>query len=460
MPWLAARLIILDLAAAVAVLATIKFLGVDSRLLAPNGAWSSPHVGAWLFVALTPVVIGGAGGYRDRHSMWPTLATLRRLCLAAAVLAWLVAVAPRALGPPAHMHELAVIALAMPGVLWLTRLLAAKTTALPAERVLIVGSDAIAQRAIDHAHSTSLQVIGWIDDDPAGSARDPARLGSIGELPRIIRQHRPDRVLVAFPRTSDAALLDVLRECDASGVEVDIVPRLFDFVGMTPSVHVVGDLPLLHVCAQKARGVAQVGKRVTDVCLAGALLLVAAPVMASIGLALLLSDGSPIIFRQRRVGRGGRDFEIFKFRTLKGDTEQRSLVHITDLEQGSISVTDVVATLKAHADADATPLGTFLRRTSLDELPQLWNVLRGDMSMVGPRPLRPFEVDTLTAWQLSRHDVRPGITGLWQVLGRSNIPWEQRMQLDYTYVRHWRPASDLRILALTLPAVIARRGAR
>ena len=459
-PPLAARLILCDVFAVVAVLAVLKGLGVDSHLLAPHGAWSAPQLWAWLFVAVAPLAIGGAGGYRDRHSMWPTFATLRRLCLAAAMLAWLVALAPRELGQPAHMHELAVIALAMPAVWWLARGALAKTAALPAERVVIVGSGSVARRATEQAHSTSLQVIGWIDDDPGRNAQDPSTLGRIDELPRIIREHKPDRVLVAFPNTSDADLLEVLRECDACGVEVDIVPRLLDYVGMTPSVHMVGDLPLLHVCAQRARFLARLGKRVTDVCMAGTLLIVTLPGLAVIAVALAVCDGRPILYRQRRVGRGGREFDILKFRTLKHDADEQGLAAVAGLEHGSMSVSDAVATLKAHADARATPLGAFLRRTSLDELPQLWNVLRGDMSMVGPRPLRPFEVDTLSAWQLSRHNVRPGITGLWQVLGRSNIPWEQRMQLDYTYVRHWHPAADLRILALTLPAVIARRGAQ
>ena len=457
---LAARLIFCDVLAVVAVLATLKGFGVDSRLLGSGGTWSAPQAGVWLFAALATLVIAGAGGYRDRDTMWPTLATLRRLCGATAILAWLVALAPSRLGAPEHLHELAVIALAMPGVWWLTRVALVKTAALPAERVVIVGSGSVARRAAEQAYATSLEVIGWIDDDPAGNAGERSALGSIEELPRIIREHRPDRVLVADPKTRDADLLEILRGCDACGVEVDIVPRLFDYVGMTPSIRVVGDLPLLHVSAQRSGAFSQVGKRVTDVCMAGAVLIATLPLLVLIAVALTASDGFPIIFRQRRVGRGGRDFEILKFRTLKRGADVQGLADIAGLADGSMSVSDAVAVLKARSDARATRLGTFLRRTSLDELPQLWNVLRGDMSLVGPRPLRPFEFDTLTAWQLARQNVRPGITGLWQVLGRSNIAWEQRMQLDYTYVRHWHPAADLRILAQTLPAVIARRGAR
>jgi len=229
---------------------------------------------------------------------------------------------------------------------------------------------------------------------------------------------------------------------------------------METTVHMVGELPVVRVRPQRSGAMAQAAKRVTDLALAAALLVAFSPIMALVALLIACDDGRPIIYRQRRIGRAGREFEIWKFRTMVRDADDQGMRAIAGLIDGDLAVADAVAALKPEADPRLTRVGALLRRTSVDELPQLWNVVRGDMSLVGPRPLREFEVEALHAWQLVRQNVRPGMTGLWQVLGRSSIPWDQRMQLDYTYVRHWSPVADLRILALTLPAVLRRHGAR
>ena len=141
--------------------------------------------------------------------------------------------------------------------------------------------------------------------------------------------------------------------------------------------------------------------------------------------------------------------------TQGADEEQASEL----IAEGPDAIAAVADAMKHQSDAWITPVGHFLRRTSLDELPQLWNVLRGDMSLVGPRPLRQYEVDALSDWEITRQEVRPGITGLWQILGRSDIRWNERMQLDYSYVRHWSFVKDLAILARTAAVVLARKGA-
>jgi exopolysaccharide biosynthesis polyprenyl glycosylphosphotransferase len=285
-------------------------------------------------------------------------------------------------------------------------------------------------------------------------------LGSFADLPRLVREKRISRVLVAFSPRRDEDLVRVLRECDASGVDVDIVPRLFEYLGMEAYISTVGDLPVLHVRAQRAGRAAKLAKRSLDVAIASILGLALLPVIAVVALSIAVTDGRPIIYRQARIGRGGREFAMLKFRTMLPDADEIGLSRIDGLTQGTINVADAVERLKPDHDPRITRLGRFLRRSSLDELPQLWNVLRNEMSLVGPRPLRAFEVDALDAWQLVRQDVRPGITGLWQVLGRSSIEWDDRMQLDYTYVRHWNAWYDLKILARTVPAVFRRHGAR
>jgi lipopolysaccharide/colanic/teichoic acid biosynthesis glycosyltransferase len=174
---------------------------------------------------------------------------------------------------------------------------------------------------------------------------------------------------------------------------------------------------------------------------------------------VVLESGRPIFFRQRRIGANGREFTILKFRTMTSEAEKLGETTREALGEGSISLDLAVQELKGQGALAVTRVGGFLRRTSLDELPQLINVLRGDMSLVGPRPLQEYEVAELDRWELYRHEMRPGITGMWQVFGRSDINWDERMQLDYTYVRHWSPLLDLRILFDTLPAILRGRGA-
>ena len=192
---------------------------------------------------------------------------------------------------------------------------------------------------------------------------------------------------------------------------------------------------------------------------AASLLVLAAPLMGLIGLMLSLRRRGPVLHRQVRVGYRGRRFEMLKFRTLDPAAELDAAWVIAALASGDLAVTEAVTTLKAEGASMGTRFGRWLRRTSLDELPQLWNVLKGDMSLVGPRPLRPFEVETLRGWQLARHTVRPGITGLWQVMGRSEIPWDRRMELDYLYVSRRSFGLDLWILARTPTAVLRGEGA-
>jgi lipopolysaccharide/colanic/teichoic acid biosynthesis glycosyltransferase len=201
-------------------------------------------------------------------------------------------------------------------------------------------------------------------------------------------------------------------------------------------------------------------KRGIDVIGAALALVMALPVLIAVAVAVRSQDRGPILFRQRRVGQDGREFSILKFRTMRVDADKLDADNVAALRTGVASIAETVAAIKDKGDPRVTRVGDFLRRTSLDELPQLWNVLRGDMSLVGPRPLRDFEVDSLSPWEQRRHSKRPGITGLWQVAGRSDVSWQERMHLDYTYVRHWSLSDDLEILARTVPAVLARDGAR
>jgi exopolysaccharide biosynthesis polyprenyl glycosylphosphotransferase len=304
-----------------------------------------------------------------------------------------------------------------------------------------------------------LRPIGYLDDLPAAHERlEVPWLGRPEELPRLIAIGAVDRVLVAFSRRTDEDVLAVIRACDCYGVEVDLVPRLFELLSDKVRSYQLAGLPVISVSPALRTRMTQAVKLAFDVSIGLLLLLVAAPVLLVIAIAIAVDDGRPVVFCQTRMGRDGETFRLFKFRTMRHGVDTVTLAAAREvLDRGTIG--DAVAAVKTSFRDDVTRVGRFLRRSSFDELPQLINVVRGDMSLVGPRPLRKFEVESLAVWQQLRHAVRPGMTGLWQVLGRSEIGWEERMQLDYSYVRHWSLGADLRILARTLPAVLRGRGA-
>jgi lipopolysaccharide/colanic/teichoic acid biosynthesis glycosyltransferase len=192
-------------------------------------------------------------------------------------------------------------------------------------------------------------------------------------------------------------------------------------------------------------------KRTLDFMGAAVLTVVLLPLLAAIAIAVKLDSRGPVFFRQSRVGRGGRRFDVLKFRTMHRDAESRR----TELLAESIDPN----WLHLENDPRITRVGQRLRHLSLDELPQLWNVLRGEMSLVGPRPLIESEDQMIGGWGRSRLDLTPGITGVWQVLGRTNIPFEEMVKLDYLYVTNWSLWNDVRLLLRTLPVVVTRRGA-
>lgn len=221
-----------------------------------------------------------------------------------------------------------------------------------------------------------------------------------------------------------------------------------------PRIHVrpVAGLPLLHVDQPEFAGSKRVGKAIFDLAGSALLLLVFAPVMAAVALAIRLDDGGPVIFRQTRIGRNGRPFTMLKFRSM--------VVEAEDLRSELDSVNEVDGALfKVRSDPRVTRVGRTLRRLSLDELPQLINVLRREMSLVGPRPPLADEVATYADDARRRLLVKPGLTGLWQVSGRSDLSWYDSVRLDLYYVENWSFTQDLLILWKTLKAVLARRGA-
>jgi exopolysaccharide biosynthesis polyprenyl glycosylphosphotransferase len=318
------------------------------------------------------------------------------------------------------------------------------------QNTLIIGSGMVADRLATRLRShgeLGLDVIGILDDPPLGEAIEGLpRLGGFKDLGRVLAEHEVDRVMFAFSRAGHEELLAAIRTCRDVGVAVDVVPRLFEFLDGARTLDQIGGMPLLSIVAPSLSRPARAGKRALDVAGASLGLLLLAPLLLAAAIAIRIDSRGPVLFRQVRVGRGGRHFTLYKFRSMRVGA--------------TVLVRDDGAIVKGEADPRVTRVGAVLRRFSLDELPQLLNVLRGDMSLVGPRPLVLAEAQALTEdWQQRRADLRPGLTGAWQVAGRSNIPFHEMIRFDYQYVCGWSLARDVAILLATLPAVLSGRGA-
>jgi exopolysaccharide biosynthesis polyprenyl glycosylphosphotransferase len=277
--------------------------------------------------------------------------------------------------------------------------------------------------------------------------------GGLGTVSAAVEQLGADTVAVlACPEMNGIRLRELAWELEEAGIDLCVAPALMDVAGPRTTIRPVAGLPLLQVDHPELAGGKQVVKAAFDRAVAGLALVLLAPLFAVIAIAIRLNDHGPVFFRQTRVGRDGRRFKLCKFRTMVVDAEQRK-AHLEGLNEGAGVL------FKMRKDPRVTKVGAWLRRWSLDELPQLFNVLTGDMSLVGPRPALPLEVARYGDHMRRRLVVKPGITGLWQVSGRSGLPWEEAFRLDLRYVDNWSLALDLQILWKTWSAVIQGSGA-
>ncbi|HLZ38679.1 MAG TPA: sugar transferase [Mycobacteriales bacterium] len=278
-------------------------------------------------------------------------------------------------------------------------------------------------------------------------------VGSLNTVAQAVRTIDADTVAVtASPAVNAATLRRLAWSLESTGVDLVVAPTLTDVAG--PRVHVrpVAGLPLLHVEAPEFTGGRQLLKRLVDRCLALAFLLLLAPLLTAIALAVRWDTPGPALFRQTRVGRGGGTFTLYKFRSMVLGAEHQRDALAKDNEHDGVL-------FKIRQDPRVTRVGRIIRRFSLDELPQLFNVLKGDMALVGPRPPLPGEVEQYGTDVHRRLLVKPGITGLWQVSGRSDLPWQDGVRLDLYYVENWSLTLDLMILWKTLFTVVRAEGA-
>ncbi len=337
------------------------------------------------------------------------------------------------------------------------------------QRVLIVGMGETGKSVLGTLISRrdyGLEVLGYLDDTPPTSPTEPLddsqaqRLGRVPYLgrPEDLREalatHRPDMVIITLPWRHYDFVMHLARAAQRVGVEVRIVPDIFQLNMRRVQVENLDGIPLLGLTAgHRLASTARLYKRALDLLL----VTLSAPlwllVMAAVALAIRLEGPGPIFYRQTRLGEHGRPFKMIKFRSMVPDADamrealMRQYHHLDPRH------------MKLADDPRVTRIGRFLRRTSLDELPNLFNVIRGEMSLVGPRPPTPDEVELYQDWHRQRLDTIPGMTGLWQVSGRSDIPFDEMVLMDIYYIENWSLPFDVQLLLMTVPRVLSRKGA-
>lgn len=327
------------------------------------------------------------------------------------------------------------------------------------ERAVIVGSGQVAglirNKLVGHPEY-GIEVVGFVDDADAPGVPGMLRLGGRSDLAEVCHRSGATRVLVAYSSAGHDEMLSLLRSVRQVDLNISIVPRYFEVFPAHAQLDDLEGIPVVTLPPVRLGRGARITKRAFDITLTSLALAVLAVPMAAIALAVRFDRRSPgpAFFRQARRGRHGEVINIVKFRTMCVGAERRrnELVEINEVD-GPLNKA------RTRRDPRVTPIGDLLRRTSLDELPQLWNVLRGDMSLVGPRPFVLEEADQITGWASRRLDAAPGVTGLWQALGRSDLPYEEMIKLDYLYVTNWSLWWDINILVRTVRAVLRRDGA-
>jgi exopolysaccharide biosynthesis polyprenyl glycosylphosphotransferase len=346
----------------------------------------------------------------------------------------------------------------------------ARSRKLIGKPVLIMGAGIVGSqvaRRLESHPEYGLVPIGFIDDDPRSTAevggRDVPVLGTLEQIDRIVERTHVEHLIVAFSSVTDARVSRLIRECQELGIEVAVVPRMFDTMNHRAGYETVGGLPLLSFEMVDPKGWQFAVKYALDRAAAGALLILLSPLLAIVALAVRLNSPGPVFFRQRRVGRDGSVFDLYKFRSMRMSVSAGragSAVGANAGGDGSELITTLardIAPGGVEGPDRRTLVGRVLRRSSLDELPQLLNVFKGDMSLIGPRPERPefvemFDQDVTRYGD--RHRVKSGITGWAQVHGlRGQTSLAERVELDNYYIAHWSLGLDLKILLLTVAAL-------
>ncbi len=325
-------------------------------------------------------------------------------------------------------------------------------------RVLLVGAGEVSRmimRVLLAKPDLGFEAVGFLDDNPERGQRDvgsfPA-LGAIDNLSLVVIENQVDEVIVTLPWQYHRRIMVVLNECERLSVRARVVPDVLQLSLDKVDVEILDGIPILSTKNVSISGASYAIKRTLDLLITFVGLLIALPLMLIMAIAIKWDSPGPAIFVQERIGKDGATFHAYKFRSMIADAESQRL-QLAELNEADGPL------FKIKDDPRLTRTGRLLRRFSFDEIPQVFNVLLGDMSLVGPRPALPEEVDEYEPWHRKRLDVVPGMTGLWQVSGRSNLTFDEMALLDIYYVENWSPRLDISILLRTIPKVLSGEGA-
>ena len=325
-------------------------------------------------------------------------------------------------------------------------------------RVVIAGAGEIGRavmRTVVANPEAGFEIVGFFDDHPAKGETDIGRFkafGNLAQLADILQDEDIDEVIITLPWQYHRKIMQIVAHCERKEIRTRIVPDLFQITLNRMQIEEIAGMPMIGIKEVGIGGLNQFIKRTLDLSVATMILLLALPVMGLIALMIKLDSPGPILFPQERVGKNGRRFTIFKFRSMVKDAERQkaALANLNEADGPLFKIKD---------DPRRTRLGKWLRKLSLDELPQLYNVLRGDMSLVGPRPPIPTEVAEYKEWHKRRLEVPPGLTGLGQISGRSGLTFDEVALLDIYYIENWSLGLDAKILLQTVPKVLFGHGA-
>jgi exopolysaccharide biosynthesis polyprenyl glycosylphosphotransferase len=462
--WLVRRLLVLaDLLALVSAFALTETFLTDAR---QPGEWA-------VLVAALPAWIAMAKLYglydrdeeRADHSTVDDLVGVFHLVT---VGTWLLLLGGRLTGAAApDFGKLAgfwILAIVLISGARAAARAAARKSDLYVQNMVIVGAGDVGQlfaRKVLQHPEYGINVVGFVDDHPRERRAEVSAVPWLGPndcLGDVVRAFDVDRVVVAFSKQAEVERVAMVRSLRAIDVQIDIVPRLFDVVGPTVVNHAIEALPLVGLTPVRLSRSSMAVKRVIDVVGASLGLLVAAPLFALIAVLIRRDSSGPVLFRQVRLGLDMREFTALKFRTMSVDVDEsvhREYIRRT-MTSNAVAGQNGVYKLARN---EVTRIGGWLRQTSLDELPQLVNVLRGEMSLVGPRPCIPYETEHFEPYHFERFLVPQGLTGLWQVAARSHSTFREALDMDVAYARAWSLGLDLRLLCRTPLEVLRRRGA-
>ena len=451
-----------------AFLLSLKFFGSD----ASNPDVVSPGLEVLIFAATLPLWVimahlnglYGKGGQRADHStvddVIGVFAVITIGVWLLSAFAWLThAVRPNA------PRMVVFWALAV-GFVLLARVvarMAVRRSPLFWENAVIMGAGDVGQliaRKLQQHPEYGIRVVGFVDDsprEPRSDLRDLHLVGSPDQLPGLVEQFNVDRVIISYSSDSHERLLKLIHRLRAAAVQIDLVPRLFEAIGPRVEMHAVENLPLIGLPPASLSPSARVVKRTIDIIGASIGLVITAPLFAYLALRVKLDSPGPVLFRQTRLGMNMTEFTALKFRTMREDSDDAA--H-REYVKRSLSWREPIGsggTYKPEFAELVTSFGRRLRKTSLDELPQLINVLKGDMSLVGPRPCIPYETEHFASHHFERFLVPAGLTGLWQVAARAHSSFGEALEMDVAYARSWSLGLDLRLLCRTPFAVIRQQ---